>query len=154
MKPSFAALFKGYPLRHEYQREALYAQLGWSDIKTHPAYQDTCAIRVSVALAAAGIAIPGRMTIKDGLMKGKPIEPGQARLSYVLKRLWGAPEIYRDRDKARNGIGNRRGVISFFNINGGAQGHIDLIKPDANGFHACAMACQFGAKEIWFWPLN
>lgn len=154
MKPSFEVLFKGYPLRHEYPREALFDHLGWPDIKSHPAYKDTCAIRVSVALGAADVAIRGSMTIKTGALKGKPVEPRQATLSRVLKKKWGAPEVYRGRDAARHGIGNRRGVISFFRIDGGPQGHIDLVKPNGHGFHACAMACQFGATEIWFWPLN
>ncbi|PWF45089.1 T6SS effector amidase Tae4 family protein [Massilia glaciei] len=154
MKPSFAILFKGYPLRSALKRDVLYDSLGWADLKTHSGYQDTCAIRLSVALAAAGVAIPGRLTIKAGPLKGKPVEPGQRVLSNILRRLWGPPEVFKSADEARDGIGNRTGVASFFRINGTPQGHIDLIEPGSNGFHTCAMECYFDSNAIWFWPIK
>ena len=153
MKPNYQILRQGYPLRSELQKEALYESLGWSDLIKHPGYADTCAIRMSVALAGAGIAIPGSLTIKSGVLKGKVVEPGQRRLSNVLKRMWGQPEVFKSEDAARTGIGNKSGVVSFFRIDGTAQGHIDLVEPVGNGFHKCAMACYFQASEIWFWPL-
>lgn len=153
MKPSFAILYKNFPRRADYLRGPLYDSLGWPDLKTNPSFRDTCAIRLSIALAATGVAIPGRLTIKDGPLNGKPVEPGQRNLSNILKQLWGQPEVFKSEGEARSGIGNRRGVISFFRIDGSAQGHIDLVEPSENGFHSCATACFFQSAEIWFWPL-
>ncbi len=70
--------------------------------------------------------------------------------------MWGAPEVFKSRAAARDGIAIRSGVVSFFSIEGAggtAQGHIDLVEPDGQGFHTCAMACYFKSAEIWFWPL-
>lgn len=156
MKPSFSALQKGYPYEHQFMRPNLYDHLGWPDLKDHPAYQDTCAIRMSVALANARVHIRGPLTIKSGPLKGMSVEPAQAKLSRLLKAAWGAPEVYTGVDVARHAIGNRSGVASFFRIHGASgngQGHIDLVEPDGQGFHLCAMNCYFKAVEIWFWPL-
>ena len=110
---------------------------------------------MSVALARSGTVIPGaRMRAKASSIKGKPIEPSQARLSNILVKLWGQPERYADGISASNAIGKRKGVVSFFRISGGLQGHIDYVYPASNGFPECAMACQFSAKEVWFWPLQ
>jgi hypothetical protein len=154
MRPSFDIMFKSYPRRRDYVRDALYDSLGWPDLKSNPAYHDTCAIRLSVALAGAGVAIPGRLFIKAGPLKGKSVEPGQKALSIILKGEWGAPEVYKNEDGARRGIASRRGVVSFFRIDGSPQGHIDLVEPSSNGFHECATACYFSSLEIWFWPLK
>ena len=153
MKPSFAILAKGYPRRDQFMRDALYDSLGWADLKAHPSFQDTCAIRMSVALNTAGVPITGWLRVKAGPLKGKSIEPSQAKLSRWLKERWGQPELFKSEDAAQRGIGNQSGVVSFWGIDGTPQGHIDLVKPDEQGFHACAMSCYFKSREIWFWPV-
>jgi hypothetical protein len=50
--------------------------------------------------------------------------------------MWGQPEVYDSEKAARDGIGGRSGVISFFRI------------------AECARTCFFGCWEIWFWPLR
>jgi hypothetical protein len=156
MKPPFSVLYRHYPDKEE--REALLARIGWGDVINKPSFTDTCAIRMSVGLVGAGVGLPGaRMSVKAGPLKGRPIEPGQGKLSWILKRVWGAPEIYRDSAGAAQGIGMRRGVISFFRIHGGGPndgGHIDLIWPGPKGFHDCARSRHFSAVEFWFWPLT
>lgn len=153
MKPVFAVLRHYYP-RTE-RREELYARIGWGDLVNHLGFKDTCAIRMSVGLAAAGVLLPGAMMrAKAGALKDKRIEPRQRQLSNILKRMWGAPETYDSEQAARDGIGNRTGVVSFFRISGGNGGHIDLVWPGVNGFQECARSCFFGAREIWFWPLK
>jgi hypothetical protein len=57
MKPSIDALRQHYPKSE--LREVLYARIGWSDVVSHPAFQDTCAIRMSVGLIGAGVPLPG-----------------------------------------------------------------------------------------------
>lgn len=156
MRPTFQRLLYGYPKSEK--REVLFGQIGWSDIANNTAFLDTCAIRMSIGLLRAGVTLPGaRMKANAGPLKGRRIEPGQAKLSHILKRSWGEPEIYTSSEAAHDGIGGRSGVVSFFRIHGGSladSGHIDLVWPLQNGFHDCARSCYFKAVEFWFWPLN
>jgi hypothetical protein len=156
--PLYSVVRHHYPTRAQYLRGQLLELLGWDDLLNNSAFEDTCAMRMSYGLTAAGVRLTGaRMSGKAGLVKGLPIEPGQADLSRILRRLWGEPEIYRGEDAARADIGKRSGVVSFFRIHpesSGNQGHIDLVEPRANGFAECAMQCYFGAREVWFWPLK
>jgi hypothetical protein len=153
MKPPFAMLWTNYPRTDK--REALFEELGWSDIANHPGYKDTCAIRMSVGLLRSGLTLPGAsMQVHAGKLKGKKIEPRQHRLSDTLKLLWGNPEMYDSEKSARDGIGARTGVVSFFRIAGGPGGHIDLVHAGPYGFAECARSCYFGSWEIWFWPLQ
>lgn len=153
MKPYFDMLWRNYPRSEE--RKPLFEQLGWSDITDNPAYKDTCAIRMSVALTRAGVPLPGAsMRAKTASLKDNRIEPRQRKLSNILKQLWGEPEVYDSESTAREGIGTRKGVVSFFRIAGGAGGHIDLVHPGPYGFAECARSCFFASWEIWFWPLD
>lgn len=95
----------------------------------------------------------GNMKAKAGRIKGQIIEIRHANLSRALKNLWGKPEIFKGERAARDGIGSRNGVASFFRIEGGSGGHIDLIGPGPNGFLRCARSCYFSAVSIWFWEL-
>jgi hypothetical protein len=153
MKPPLIPMWNNYP-RSE-KREPLFAELGWSDIANNPSYKDTCAIRMSIALLRCGMTIPGAsMRVHAGKLKGQRIEQRQHRLSDALKFLWGQPEVYDSEKAAKDGIGSRSGVVSFFRIAGGPGGHIDLIHPGPYGFLECARSCFFGCWEIWFWPLD
>lgn len=153
MKPAFAVLRGHYP--KSATQGALFGEIGWTDLLNKPAYKDTCAIRVSVALVNCGISLPGaRMRINAGQLKGRRIEPGQNKLSMILKRLWGNPETYNSEQAARDGIAGRSGVVSFFRIQDGPGGHIDLVSPSTGGVLECARSCYFSAARIWFWPLD
>lgn len=157
MKPIFALLNDNYPRRGRLPRDQLLTSIGWTDVLKNPAFADTCAIRMSLTLVATGVVLPGaRMKVNAGPSKGKWIEPGQGKLSNILKRLWRAPEVFKSESAARDGIGKRSGVVSFFRIEGGQSdgGHIDLIWPTLSPFSDCAMECYFKAAEIWFWPLK
>lgn len=158
MKPAFVMLNQNYPKLSQVPRESLLGAIGWNDVLKNPAFADTCAIRMSVALLSSGVPLPGaRMKVNAGSLKGRRIEPGQGKLSIILRRLWGHPEVYTSESSAKEGIGQRSGVVSFFRIHGGGPtdgGHIDLIWPGLRGFSDCAMSCYFSAVEIWFWPLR
>lgn len=154
MKPSFAQVLKHFPAQDS--RPALYGEIGWDDLIDNPRYINTCAVRMSYGLLRAGVPLPGaRMKAKGGALAGKYIEPGQEKLSNILKVIWGKPEIYPDEQAARAGIGNRNGVVSFFRIGGGSVGHIDLIvQRPGSRFQDCARTCYWAAKPIWFWHLH
>jgi hypothetical protein len=153
MKPGYEVLRQLYPRKDT--REVLFAGIGWDDLTKDPAYWDTCAIRMSIGLLRAGVTLPGaRMQVKARAIKGQWIEPGQAKLSNILVRLWGQPEVYKSETTAKAGIGQRHGVVSFFRIEGTSGGHIDLIAMGEHGFLDCARSCFFSAVTIWFWPLQ
>jgi len=156
MKPLYMVLRSNYPDRNAYPRGKLLEAMGWDDLLNNQAYTDTCAMRMSYALARSGVHLLGaRMTGKGKMVARLPIEPGQGDLSRILSRMWGVPEKYHSETEARAGIGKRRGVVSFFRIHPNVnQGHIDLVEPGWNGFAECAMSCYFGAREVWFWPLK
>jgi hypothetical protein len=93
-------------------------------------------------------------------LKGRLIEPGQARLSRILaqRNMLGVPEKFKGSEAARRGIGQRRGVVSFWRIHptwrGDTQGHIDVVSPNVYRFLDCKGECYFDASEVWFWPLK
>lgn len=154
MKPSFIQVLNHFPAHST--RYELYNEIGWDDLSNNPAYMNTCAVRMSYGLLRAGVALPGaRMKAKSGALAGKYIEPGQEKLSGILTKVWGKPEVYPDESSAHAGIGSRSGVVSFFRIGGGPVGHIDLIVPrPGSRFQDCARTCYWAAKPIWFWPLK
>jgi hypothetical protein len=154
-----AVMLKAYPRRRDVSHDELFHLLGWDDLIKNPAYENTCAIRVSLALIRCGIHIPeGRIPIRaEGIHKGKLIEPGQAKLSAILSRqsMLGNPEKYGNEDMERR-IGNRTGIVSFFQLIPGIymHGHIDVVSPMYGGVHACGTECYWTSKEVWFWPLG
>ena len=154
---SYDALQANYPRKPEISGDALYESIGHPEYAHNAYMENTCAVRVSMALVGAGVRIaPGHMNIKAGKFKGKRLEQGQARLSEFLARIWGIPEKYLDANAARVAIGTRRGVISFFKLLGptDSQGHIDLVAPKEWATLQCAGSCYWSAVEIWFWPLK
>lgn len=152
MKPPFSVINQHYPAKES--REVLFTEIGWTDLIDNKAFWDTCAIRMSYALRLSSVPFAsGSWRAKAGKIKGKAIQIRQADLSRELKRLWGAHEIYKGGHEARNSIGNRKGVVSFFRIEGGSGGHIDLVSLGPDGFQRCARACAFTALTISFWEL-
>jgi hypothetical protein len=154
IKPAFQTLLQHFPRKTS--REELFADIGWADLIGNKAYLDTCAIRMSYGLLRAGVHLPGaRMRANAGPLKGQYIEPGQAKLSNILKGIWGAPEVYQGEAAAVDGMGSRAGVVSFFRISRGDGGHIDLIWLEPGRLlQDCARSCYFSAVTIWFWPLR
>ncbi|WP_288379974.1 T6SS effector amidase Tae4 family protein [uncultured Massilia sp.] len=153
----FRALYANYPSTATVKPEQLYASIGHPEKLAIPGWENTCAVRMSVALVKSGVLIgPGTLTSKGPQFKGARIESRQKQLSDFLVKRWGQPEKFKGSEAARTGIGRRRGVISFFKLLGETdnQGHIDLVAPNEWGTLLCANSCYWGAVEIWFWPLK
>ena len=158
MRPSFLPLQRNYSPTGTVTKAELFREIGWDDLIKNPDYDNTCAIRMSLALMKVGVPIHGRMAIKKGPFAGQRIEPGQLKLSNMLlqKSLFGAPEKF-DQRSVKAGVAERSGVIAFFRIPGylgGRGGHIDIVSPGANDHLACGSACYFNAAEFWFWVLQ
>jgi hypothetical protein len=154
---SYAALRANFSSNKVLKQPDLLRTLGWDDLVGNPAYDNTCAIRMSLALIKSGKAIPGRLRIKKGPYQGKLIEMGQRNLSLLLahqSRL-GTPEKFSGRG-AQDAIGNRNGIVSFWKLIPGLfeNGHIDIVSAPAGGIRVCGSDCYWTSKEVWFWPLK
>jgi hypothetical protein len=163
MKPSYALLKGNHkssdPFSSSYVAgPEIYSEIGYNYdtlIKQNPAYENTCAVRMSLALLKTGVIFTGRLPIKDGTLKGHSIESGAKLLADQLMRkdVFGKPELFKDASKASAKIGNRSGVVFFHKITGYGGGHIDLID-GLSAVQLCNSGCYFGAAEVWFWELK
>jgi hypothetical protein len=160
---SFAQLMRNYPTNEDLNHDALFAELGWDDLIKKPAYENTCAIRMSYCLVKSGVDIAeGRFKIKKGPYKGKCIEPGHGKLSHILAQnnYFGPPRKFKrgEEDKV---LEKQRGILSFFEIPGyldGRGGHIDIIREEKFllffDMFVCGTHCYWSANEFWFWPIK
>lgn len=154
----FRVLSQNYPRKVAVPHDDLFRLIGWDDLIKNPAYENTCATRVSLALIRSGITIPGaRMPVKTAPYKGKLIEPGQAKLTAILARpsMLGKPEKF-DGKSAQAAIGGRSGIVSFFSLIPGMYegGHIDIVEPSTGGVFLCGSGCYWTSREAWFWALK
>lgn len=133
----------------------LFREIGWDDYIGNPNYENTCAIRVSLALVRAGVKIsPKSHNILKGPHEGKGVEVNMARLARLLARpgYFGAYETLTDGTLA-TAREARQGIIAFHGIPGYVGGgHIDLIDNHETA-DRCASSCYFGSTEVWFWPM-
>ena len=161
MKPAYAKLKQHHYSSNELaagfvDAEALFKEIGYDYKKLmeqDPAYANTCAVRMSLALIKSGVEFVGRLKIKDGTYKGKTFEPGAKLLADQLASpaVLGRPELIPPAD-AMTRLRGKKGIILFWKITGYGGGHIDLIEVSTT-VHVCNSACYFSSKEIWFWPL-
>lgn len=162
MKPSFSTLKSNYYSSNELQDNYvsgadLYSELGIDQeklIAQNPAYANTCATRVSLALLKSGVSFTGRMTIKSGKFAGRKVETGAKLLADQLKKpsIFGMPEVYTPKE-FRKKLKGRKGVVLFWKITGYGGGHIDLIESTTTAT-VCNSGCYYQSKKIWFWPLK
>ena len=81
--------------------EQVFSEIGYdysTIIKQQPAYENTCAVRMSLALLKCNVEFTGRLPIKSGPYKGKTIEPGAKLLADQLYKshVFGKAEIFTD----------------------------------------------------------
>lgn len=154
---SFAILKHNFSSNKVVKQADLFKEIGWDDLIGNDTYANTCAIRVSLALIKCGMNIPGRARIKVGPYRNKLIEMGQGNLSFMLadKSRLGAPEKFKGADYEK-AIGNRSGVVSFWNLVPGIyeHGHIDIVSAPTGRLRECGSDCWWTSKEVWFWALK
>jgi len=162
MKVPFAKLRMHFPDVESVPPEELYQWIGYPENVGNPNFENTCAIRMSMALLGAGFPNPGAWPVKAGKHKGRAIETKQRKLSNWLVRRLGAPEKFKSGQEAQAKIGARRGIISFYQIYGNPSdgGHIAIVAADQWGYFRCGnenprrpSGCFWGAAEVWFWEL-
>lgn len=164
MKPSYAVLKANHSSSYFgspdfVESKDFYASIGYDQVKLGIQFENTCAARMSVALIKSSVKFKGRLlSIKEGKWKGQRLETGAKNLADILSQpiVFGKPIIWHDSKKFQAGLGNKRGVVFFWKIdgyNGGSGSHIDLIEPGNAGV-ICHSHCYFTCKEIWFWELK
>lgn len=161
MKPHYITLKKNHyssdRINKNYMSgENVYKEIGYDIdnlMKQNPGYENTCAVRMSLALMKSGVHFSGRLKIKDGPYKGRMIEPGAKLLADQLLKphVFGRP-VFIDPRKAVAQLLGKKGVILFWKVTGYGGGHIDLIET-SNAVQVCNSGCYLSSKEIWFWPL-
>ena len=104
-------------------RPQLFAEIGHPELAKNVAWANTCAIRLSLAPAKSGVAIPGRMVIKIGKYKGRWIEQNVVRLASHLTSLYGKP----------GGMGQRKRRICLHRHQAGHRGLSFAIRPGYRG---------------------
>jgi len=163
MKPLYAQLKKNHYSANKMSSEFLlsedvYTEIGYDYerlLRSNASFENTCAVRLSLALLKSNVDFNGRFLIKVGPLKGKKIEPGAKLLADQLYRpsVFGKAEIYTNIAQAGQALRNRKGVIFFNQIVNYGGGHIDLLEPQGDNL-ACHSFCYVNCKEIWFWELN
>lgn len=154
-KPPYAQAIRHFPDSRSVPPEELFQWLGYPEYAKKPEWQNTCAIRLSLALLGTGMQVPGFLHVRAGKYKGHKVEIKQAELARILTHEWGEPEKFSGA-LAWEKIYDRRGVIRFVQLWGpfDPQGHIDLIGPTERSRVAeCAGSCFFHSVEVWFWEL-
>ena len=152
-RPPYALLHRHYPDPASVPAEELWRWIGHPENSHIKDWQNTCAIRISLALQGAGILLPsGFLRVEAGKYKGRKLEIKQAALADFLTREWGEPEKF-GAGLLNFRVGQRRGVIRFLQLWGpyDPQGHIDLIAPDAWQRLLCEGHCYLHSVECWFW---
>lgn len=133
MPPKFADLWNAYPFVPT--KGQLFHQLGggWPALIGNSSYDNTCAIRLSVALIGAGQPIPSDLAQLDGGHKdaqGRDLIVRVPTAKRLLERLigpstWGASKAS-GADIADGLIPAWTGVLLYLVPNGDASGHVDL----------------------------
>ncbi|WP_312119413.1 T6SS effector amidase Tae4 family protein [Kosakonia cowanii] len=139
--------------------DALFSEIGYDFkalLRQGDQYENTCAVRMSLALLKCNIEFSGRFTIRKGPLKGKRFEMGAKLLADQLNKphIFGSAEIYTDKVEGGRALLKRRGVVFFNRIDGYGGGHIDMLEPLTSNSFICNSNCFPHCKEIWFWELN
>lgn len=163
MKPLFSQLKQNhyssnYSSAAYLSAEELYAEIGYDVqalMKENTGYANTCAVRMSLALIKSGVRFKGRLPIKEGVYKGRTIEPGAKLLADQLQKstTFGKAVVFLDTKEAEKWIKKKKGAVFFNKITHYDGGHIDLIEPE-NAALLCHSHCYFNCKEVWFWELS
>ncbi|MCC6072393.1 T6SS effector amidase Tae4 family protein [Massilia sp. GCM10020059] len=111
MRVPLATLRVHFPDKQNVEPEELYHWIGYPENVGNPNFENTCAIRLSLALLGAGYPNPGGWPIKAGKYKGRAIETKQRKLSNWLVRQLGQPEKFKNGLEAESKIGTRRGIV-------------------------------------------
>jgi len=159
MKPTFTTFWDAYPRAPD--KETFFKELGggWPSLIKKPEYDNTCVVRLSIALIRVGVIIPDDLAKLDGGhkdAKGKNIIIRVPTAKTFLNGLLGQSDWGINKqvgsDIGGGLIPDRTGVLLYsVPPPSDANGHVDLWKRDA-----CTIDChnQYARSatsvELWY----
>ncbi len=160
MALKFSNLWNAYPM--DPTKEKLFNRLGggWPALVGNSNYDNTCTVRLSVALIGAGQLIPSDLAQSDGGHKdaqGRAMIVKVPTAKLLLERLvgpstWGTSKAI-GADIARGLIPAWSGILLYLVPNGDASGHVDLWKKDR-----CTIDCHNNfaraASSVMLWRID
>lgn len=134
MKPSFSNLWKSYPAERFPCKKA----------DGTPAWDNQCAIRMSIALQGAGVLLNsyGEPKCRHGHARG-----AESLANYLHRRLfWPRKGTV---NEMKSIVRASKGLVFFKDLGGSAIDHIDLWNGEQTktGWYDVA-------TELWFWELK
>ena len=160
MPPKFSDLWNAYPTAPT--KEVLFKQIGggWPTLIGNGNYDNTCTIRLSVALIGAGQSIAEDLSLSDGGHKdahGRNMIVKVPTAKLLLERLFGPSAWGTSKATGADVTGGLipawTGVLLYLVPNGDANGHVDLW----NKNH-CTIDCHNdyarAASSVELWRLN
>ena len=158
MPPTFGQLWQGYPVENQAD---FFASLGggWPAEIGKPAFANTCALRISVAMMRAGVPVPQDLASADGNLKtgsGAPLIVRVTTAKLWLERLlgpssWGTSKaVGADIDDL---VPAWTGILLYrLLVPTDASGHVDLWDG-----HGCRVDCHNtfarAATTVELWQL-
>lgn len=155
---TFAKLSECYDYYNKFDTDGLFKEIGWDELIGKEGWENTCAIRMSLAMLWCNVVMHGPMAILKGPYKGKRVETSQNRMAHFLAKspLFGAPQKFKaadfDKGSGFRDLHGKTGIVSFMKLPTYAGGHIDLL--DATSVAVCKRFCHFDAKETLFWEVS
>lgn len=94
-RPPYTVLRVHYPDPYNVSAEELWQWVGHPKNAENPQWANTCAIRMSLALAGVGVFVPNAyLVVAAGNYKGRRVEMKQEVLANHLCTIWGEPEKF------------------------------------------------------------
>lgn len=132
-KPSFGKLWENYPTENQ---EALFKTVlgaGWPELIGKPAYDNTCAVRMSVTLNRSGLLINATAGAADGGHRDKHDNHILVRVDAMrdfLQSIWGKPDWGMSHKPGSSTdtsfLPKLKGVLLYRAEFQNARGHVDL----------------------------
>lgn len=112
----------------------LFSEIGYDFkalLRQGDQYENTCAVRMSLALLKCNIEFSGRFTIRKGPLKGKKFEMGAKLLADQLNKphIFGSAEIHTDKVEGGRALLKRRGVVFLIELMVMAVGILICLSP-------------------------
>jgi len=137
-------------------KQELFAELGWAGREASSGSHRSSALLLSLALASAGVSLPGRFLVSGGNLSGKMIETSASRLIECLKSRHLPPESIAFEnclENAADQLFGRRGIVAFIR-DASLSGALIALIDGHNAYLACLAAQTLQPLEVIFWPLD
>lgn len=130
---------------------AFYAGLGWNPGQVRRNH----ALHLSLAFAASGVLVNGRIAIANGKLAGHRVDTSANYLAAQLQHRHGDPEQIDPSEgplAAAQSLRGRRGIVAYIQHTGQDGGEIALLD-GRNAEPSCVEAQRLNPSAVLFWLL-